>query len=191
MRVSSKALIAVAGTALSLAAAPPLGQLKLGPESRIWVAGKSTVKDFRCTAKTLDANIVSPATEPAKVEIAKLVSAASVAIAVEQLDCANGTMNEHMRKALNAKQFSRIEFKMSSYDIVKNDVTVKGLLTINGQEQAVALVGKAADEEGMVRTSATAQIDMTKWGVKPPSLMMGTMKVKPVVTIGYDVSVVR
>jgi hypothetical protein len=28
---------------------------------------------------------------------------------------------------------------------------------------------------------------MTEWGVRPPTLMLGTMRVNPAVTIGFDV----
>jgi hypothetical protein len=181
----------LAGAAITLGAAPPLGQLTLGADSKIWVAGNSTVKDFRCTAKTLEANVAAPSPETASLELPRLVSAADIAIMVEQLDCGNGTMNEHMRKALNAKQYPRIEFKMSGYEVVKGDVTVKGQLTISGQTHPVELTGKVAEEDGVVRSAATRQIDMTQWGVKPPSLMLGTMKVKPVVTIGYDIAIRR
>jgi hypothetical protein len=34
-------------------------------------------------------------------------------------------------------------------------------------------------------------INMKEWGIKPPSLMMGTMKVKELVTINYDLTVKR
>lgn len=191
MRLTSNTMIALAAAAVALAAAPPLGQLKLAPESNVWVSGKSTVKDFRCVAKTLDANVVAPAGETAAMEIGKLVSAADIAIKVEQLDCGNGTMNEHMRKALNIKVNPRIEFKMTSYEIANGAVSVKGALTMNGQSHAVELLGKAIGEDGLVRSTATQQINMTAWGVKPPSLMMGTMKVKPLATIGYDIVIKR
>jgi polyisoprenoid-binding protein YceI len=190
MNVSSKAMIALASAAFSIAAIPP-GQLKLSPESKAWVSGSSTVKDFRCAAKTLDANIVAPSDETAGLELAKLVSSADIVIKVDQLDCGNGTMNEHMRKALNMSQHATITFRMSGYDITKGSISVKGDLTINGQTHPVELGGKVAEEEGVVRSSATKQIDMTVWGVKPPSLMLGTMKVKPIVTIGYDIAITR
>jgi hypothetical protein len=35
---------------------------------------------------------------------------------------------------------------------------------------------------------ASKVINMKEWGVKPPSLMMGTMKVKENVTVGFDVA---
>jgi polyisoprenoid-binding protein YceI len=191
MNVTAKVMMVFAGAAITLAAAPPLGQLKFGPDSKVWVTGSSTVKDFKCTSKAVDATLGSPSSESPITDLERLVTSAQIVLTVEQLDCSNGTMNEHMRKALNAKQYPRIEFKLLSYQVDRNDVSVKGMLTMNGQEHPIEMTGKVADEEGTVRSSATRQINMTEWGIKPPSLMMGTMKVKPVVTIGYDIAIKR
>jgi polyisoprenoid-binding protein YceI len=184
-----KATALLAASAAMLAASP-ITLLKGAPESRVWVAGTSTVKSFKCAAPAQDANLLS-AGEPATAELAKLVSAADVKIEIEKLDCGNGTMNEHMRKALNAKDNPTIAFKLSGYQITNGTITVKGMLTINGQERAVEMNGNVSEENGVVRTAATREINMTEWGVKPPSLMMGTMKVRPQVTIGYDIVVKR
>jgi hypothetical protein len=182
----------VAGMAITLIAATPLrNAIKLQPESKIWVSGKSSVKDFKCQAKTIDADLGSPA-QQTDLALPKLVSSATIGIATAELDCGNGTMNEHMRKALKVKEFATIAFKLSNYEVTATgDITVNGALTIAGQTQTIELKGKVSDQSGTVRSTATADIDMTKWGVKPPSLMMGTMKVKPVVTIGYDIAIKR
>jgi polyisoprenoid-binding protein YceI len=189
MKTSLKVLAVIAGSIAMLAAAAPMVQLKVAPESKIWVSGNSSVKSFRCASPAQDAALLSPETENA--DLAKLVAAADVKVSIEKLDCGTGTMNEHMRKALNMKSFPTITFKLSSYQITSGTIDVKGLLTINGQEHAVELAGKVSEEGGVIRTAATKDIDMTQWGVKPPSLMLGTMKVKPVVTIGYDLVVKR
>ena len=100
-------------------------------------------------------------------------------------------MNDHMRKALKADKFKTIVFKMSSYEVVGEEITVNGTLTMAGKDLRVELKGKVTEQGGVVRSTATKEIDMTQWGVKPPSLMMGTMKVKPIATIGYDITIKR
>ncbi|MEO5509601.1 MAG: YceI family protein [Longimicrobiales bacterium] len=181
----------VAGMALTLIAATPLRTaLTLQPESRIWVSGKSSVKDFKCEAKAIDANVSSPPQQK-DLGLPKLVSDAEIAITVAGLECGNGTMNGHMRKALKIGEFPRIVFKLSNYAVTGGDIIVNGNLTMAGKSLPVELKGKVTDGDGVVRSTATADIDMTKWGVKPPSLMLGTMKVKPVATIGYDIAMKR
>ena len=182
----------IAAMATTLVAATPLrNALTFEPSSRIWVSGKSSVKDFRCQAKTIDANLSAPSAETADLSIAKLVSVAEISIASAALDCGNGTMNDHMRKALKTDQFKTIVFKMSSYEVVGEEIMVNGTLTMAGKDLRVELKGKVTEQGGVIRSTATKEIDMTQWGVKPPSLMMGTMKVKPIATIGYDISIRR
>ena len=40
---------------------------------------------------------------------------------------------------------------------------------------------------GTLRVRGSKPVDMTQWGVQPPSLMMGTMKVNRAATIHFDV----
>jgi hypothetical protein len=61
-----------------------------------------------------------------------------------------------------------------------------------GAEQVIEIPATVTEEDGgVVRVKGEAEIRMTRWGVKPPSLMLGTMKVKDPVTIGFDVTVRR
>ena len=180
----------LAGAAIILMAAAPLAsQLSLQPDSRIWVSGTSSVKSFKCATSAIGATITSPDGSPA---LDRLVTDAQVTIDVATLECGNGTMNDHMRKALRMTEFPKISFKMESYTLgAAKAVSVKGTLTIAGQERPVELTGTATEDGGVVRTTATAPINMKDWGVKPPSLMMGTMKVRELATIGYDVTIRR
>jgi hypothetical protein len=39
----------------------------------------------------------------------------------------------------------------------------------------------------VLRVKGSKQLRMTEYGVKPPSLMLGAMKVGDQVTVGYDI----
>jgi polyisoprenoid-binding protein YceI len=157
------------------------------PSSTVWVQGDSTVRGFTCVATQLTSALKT--TE--STELASLVEDATVAIPVGKLDCGNGKMNEHMRKALKVEQNPNIEFKLASYSIDGNRAVLKGNLTIAGSSKDVEIGGTVLQEEGLVQVSAQKQIVMSEWGVKPPSLMMGTMKVKDKVTVGFNVKFQR
>src|SRR5262245_53855040 len=103
--------------------------------STLWVEGTSTVRNFKCVAKKLDAEIVA---QPAA-EIGTFVTEAKVTIPVATLDCANGKMNEHMRKALVADANPTIEFALASYVVNGQNGTLKGDLTIAGQKRTIEL----------------------------------------------------
>lgn len=188
MRVTNRAFAIFAAAGIAL---PLNHQLALQPESTIWVAGGSTVRDYKCVAKTINAEIFAPSAATDKLEVSEFVKSAAVAVEVAQLDCGNGKMNEHMRNALKEKQFPKVEFVLAGYTVAGEDIALNGKLTIAGKEQAITFPAKVTDIGGTVRAVATKQIKMSEWGVKPPSLMLGAMKVKDDVTIGFDVALKR
>jgi polyisoprenoid-binding protein YceI len=156
--------------------------LSLSKDSRLWLEGTSTVRSFKCTASKLDVTAIGePTAAPAEI-----VKTASLVVPVAQLDCGNKTMNEHMRKALKADKFQQISWMMTSYDVQGSSVTVDGKLTIAGKENAIQLKGTGTADNGVIRFKGSKQFKMTEYGVKPPSLMLGTMKVGDPVTVSFD-----
>jgi polyisoprenoid-binding protein YceI len=181
-------MIAAAGTA---AAQSPAPRMPLDSNVKLWLDGTSSVRGFTCSAKTVTANIVTDATDASAADPADLVSKASFVIPVAALDCGNGTMNGHMRKALKADQAPEISFVMTSYQVAGGVATINGTLNIAGKENPIQIPATIEPEANGVRVRALKLIDMTQWGVKPPQLMMGTMKVRPMVSINFDILVKR
>jgi polyisoprenoid-binding protein YceI len=165
----------------------------LQPTSRLWVSGTSTVRDFTCQAKFVDASAQTTSAETAKDIMAgeKAVLSLDVKIRPENLDCANNTMNEHMLKALKADKNPTIEFKLASYEMLAagDKVTgrLNGTLKLGGVEKAIAFdaVGNATPD-GALHVTGAYPLLMTDYGLKAPSLMMGAMKVSPKVKVNFD-----
>jgi polyisoprenoid-binding protein YceI len=109
-------------------------------------------------------------------------------VPVAQLDCGNKTMNEHMKKALKAEEFGQIAWTMTSYAVQGNTVTIDGKLTIAGKQNAIELKGTGSVDNGVIRFKGSKQFKMTEYGVKPPTLMLGTMKVGDAVTVSFDLA---
>jgi polyisoprenoid-binding protein YceI len=64
---------------------------------------------------------------------------------------------------------------------------MNGLLTIAGKEKEIDISGTGTvDGNGTVRMKGSKQFKMSDFGVKPPSLMLGTMKVGDMVTVSFD-----
>jgi polyisoprenoid-binding protein YceI len=179
----------------ALAAATRLGApLDLQPESRLWVAGTSTVRAFQCQAAAFDAKVESAGANAVAEVLAgqKAVSSVEVTVPAEKLDCRNGTMNEHLRKAIKAKEFPTVVFRASSYDLARASdsvtVTLNGSLTLGGVEKPITVKALAkAGDNGTLIVSGTREVRMTEFGLKPPTLMLGTMKVDEKITVGFDV----
>ncbi len=156
--------------------------LTLSKESRMWLEGTSTVRSFKCNATKLDMAVLA---EPDEAPGA-MVKTASLIVPVAQLECGNKTMNEHMRKALKAEENPQISWKMTSYAVQGSNVVINGKLTIAGKENLIELKGTGSAENGTIRFKGSKQFKMTEYGVKPPSLMLGTMKVGDPVTVSFD-----
>ena len=179
----------------ALAAAPRRDAvLDLQPESRLWVTGTSTVRAFQCQAGAFDAKIESSGADAVAAVLAgeKAVSTVEVTVPAEKLDCRNGTMNEHMRKALKVKEFPTVVFRAASYDLARTSesvsVTLTGTLTLGGVEKPITVNAQAKPgPDGTLAVSGTREVRMTEFGLKPPTLMLGTMKVDEKITVGFEV----
>ncbi len=174
---------ALAGFAVVTGIAQTPRNMTLAKESRLWIDGTSTVRSFKCTANNVDVSVSADA----DASPAKLVKSVSVVVPVATLDCRNETMNEHMRKALKVKANPQISWIQSSYRVSGTTVVMSGLLTIAGKQNAVDITGTgSADLDGTIRMKGSKQFNMSEYGVKPPSLMLGTMKVRDPVTVSFD-----
>jgi polyisoprenoid-binding protein YceI len=186
MRTSLKwgALLAV-----PMLAAAAMTPLSLQPGSRVWVEGTSTVRSWHCESTRAEGGA-----GVSTVDVARLssVARAEVTVPAATLDCRNGTMNGHMRKALKADASPTLGFHATSVQVTPTGAgagtaEMQGTLSIAGQERPVTISGTVASEGAQLRVRGTKRIDMREWGVRPPSLMMGTMRVNPNATIGFDV----
>ena len=195
MRATITRLIATSLlTPVLLAMSSGPSTMTLQPGSRLWVSGTSTIRSFECKAGTIDASVeaIGPGTAAAIADGAKAVSGVNLRVPAAKLDCGNGTMNEHMLKALKAKDAPVIAFTLSSYELAKGatgtTVEMKGTLTLGGTTKPIALQATARNEGGALRVTGSHPLRMTEFGLKPPSLMMGTMKVNELVKVGFDLT---
>ena len=194
MRITARqtrlALLAI--TVLALGAShPAVDQLAIKEGSRLWFEGTSTVRDWNCQASRLDAVIDAEAGAPAAVLGGqKAVRTVTLTIPVAQLNCNdNRTMNGHMWKALNSERHPAIQFVLTNYDVARaapSRGTLQGTLMINGTTRPVTLPVAFEGAEGALRVTGTYALKMTDWGVAPPKLMMGAMKVGETVTVRFD-----
>ena len=175
----------IAGAALIAPAlmAAGLSTLSLGEGSRVWVQGTSSVRSYRCESAQVGGTVDAGSTRLADLA----VGGARITIPVASLDCRNNTMNGHMRTALKAPQAPTISFLATDVRVSGGTARLTGDLSIAGQTRPVSIDATVAEENGRLRVRGSKAIVMTEWGVRPPSLMMGTMRVSPNATVGFDV----
>lgn len=182
------ALMALVPTTLALSGAE---RLNVAPQSRIWVDGSSTMRKWTCKVGAFDAAVdAQPNAVGAVLAGQKAVRTVNVSIPTAKMDCGNGTMNEHMLKALKATEFPTIEFKVTGYDVATGGAgvqgTLNGVLTLGGVQKPIAVAAEGREDGGALRVTGNATVRMKEFGLKPPTLMMGTLKVDEKVTVGFD-----
>jgi len=175
------------------AEAEAASRLTLASQSRLWVDGTSTVRGYSCQAGRIDVNVpLDPAAGAGLAGLAQAVQRIELSAPVAQLDCGNATMNDHMRNALKASAHAAISFRMTRLNVTptaaaQGRVTLEGRLRIAGEERPVTLTGELAEAaDGSLRFRGTHQLQMTLYGVTPPRLMAGTLRVHDPVTVQYD-----
>lgn len=169
--------------------AAALAPLSVQPGSRVWVDGTSTVRAWHCESARGEGSAAASTTELAQLGS---VARAEFSVPVATLDCRNNTMNGHLRTALKAATAPGISFHAGSVRVTPTGpdagtAHLEGTLSMGGADRPVSIDGTVAREDGQLRLRGSKRLVMTEWGLRPPSLMMGTMKVNPNVTVGFDV----
>lgn len=167
--------------------------LELGANSRLWIAGTSTVRSFECKAAIVDAIIedAGPGSIEAIFKGEKAVRSVAFTVPSAKMDCGNGKMNEHMMKALKAKDHPVITFRMSNYDLTRAasgmQAVLTGELTLGGVTKTIAVKADGKQlPDGTLDVSGTHQVRMSEFGLTPPSLMMGAIKVGDKVDVNFE-----
>lgn len=99
-----------------------------------------------------------------------------------------GLRDHHMRNAMEADSFPVIRFDLlgvnegpSRADTLEGNC--RGRLTLHGQARDVTAQCSVVIGTGSVEITATFPVDMTQYGIKPPTRFFGAVKVQPVVSI--------
>lgn len=184
------AQFALAPALFAWAATP--SAIDLQPESKVWVEGTSSVRGYKCSAAGLNATLQSAGNAVQAILAGdKAVSGADLTIDVAQLECGNGTMNGHLRKALKVEANPAIAFKLASYELTKSADTLRiemtGDLTIADAQKTITLQALAKDGgNGTLLIEGIHELNMTDYGIKPPKLMLGALKVHDKVKVGFS-----
>jgi polyisoprenoid-binding protein YceI len=187
-RIAAAILLTFGTAGIAGAQAAPRISFSLQPESRIWVEGTSTVRSYSCDAEVMSATVQSSGSTLVRDRVAAEVASGSLSVVVDRLECGNTTMNGHLRRALKSDANPSIEFRMKRLATQGDKAWVTGDLTIAGQRREITLYGDLVQEAGgALRLRGTHDVNMTEFGVTPPRLMAGTLRVHENAKVGFDV----
>jgi len=118
----------------------------------------------------------------------------SFVMAVQSLKSGKGAMDDNTYKAMKEKQFPTIQYTAASGSVKANGgasytVTTNGKLTIAGTTRDVVLVGAATlNADKSLTVTGVYKLQMTDYNVTPPSIMFGTIKVGPPITVKFTLT---
>ena len=177
---------------LLVASAATLGAqtatVSLANTSTIRVDGTSNVHAWHLATSTFTSTIemAAPATAASTVESVTLT------IPVTSLKSGKGGLDKNTYKALNADKHPTITFRMTSYSAEPKDgafaAKVGGTLTVNGVTRDVLLLATISGEPGALQAVGSTKFNMTDFGVKPITALMGTIRTGNEVTITFDLT---
>ena len=175
--------------------------LTLRPESTLSLNGDSTLHPFSSRATQLNAQseLDSHLATASESETFKAVLQAGglkhfkFTVPVTGLKSKESSLDKNMYKALKADQYPDITFTLSHYDVTVSTGTAPawhlkalGMLQIAGKEQPITLEAGISEEASVLRVQGEYRLQMTSYGIKPPTMMMGAIKVKDNITIQFN-----
>jgi len=166
----------------------------LGPEAAVaqtaevsfTVLGTSTIRSWSCQAPGVVA--VSPGNGGAAVPgFPNGAERAVVTVEVEAMKCPDDGMTEHLREAMHPERNPTISFVMGDYTLSGGTARVNGDLTINGVTKSVGFPIQIENGDGGAMSfRGETQVDMTEYDITPPTVLLGALRVRPVVRIRFE-----
>lgn len=126
------------------------------------------------------------------------ITGLNFSIPAESLKSGNSMMDNNTYKALKTDKNKNISYVLTAGSVSQvngNTFQIKtnGKLTIAGTAKETDLVAtakyNAADKSYTI--SGEKKIKMSQWGVKPPTVMMGTIKTGDDITITFSAKIVK
>jgi hypothetical protein len=187
--ILSVALSLGAASAQALDKAPVPGATLVFSDASLEVRGNSTLHKW--TLKTATAELkadVDPGAAPLWDRVARgKLKGLKLSLPVKSLRSDEGTgMDKNTLAALEAEKFPAISFAMGPYAMKGAAVLAHGTLSIHGVSRDVALPGTLTAQARTLELKGSYDLLMSDYGIKPPVMMLGTVRVADKVTVVYD-----
>jgi polyisoprenoid-binding protein YceI len=148
------------------------------------VSGNSTIRGWTCTV-TGTAQVTVGSSTPVR-GLAGGVRTATLTVPVKDFDCPNDEMTEHLLEAMRPDEFPEITFRLEDYEASGQGAVTTGTLTILDATKEVSFPLSLTPSGSGVRIEGEVALDMTAYGVEPPVVMFGLMRVRPRIRIQFS-----
>ena len=168
--------------ALTLLAGSPAAAQQ--PNVDFTVSGTSTVRGWTCSVSGT-AQVTSGSSAPAP-GFAAGVQSATLTVPVADFECPDETMTEHLMDAMQPAEFGEITFRLDSYEASGDGAEASGALTIQAVTKPVSFPISLTPSGAGVTIAGEVGLDMTEYGVEPPVVLLGLLRVRPEIRIQFE-----
>jgi len=152
------------------------------------LSGTSTLHNWAMDARTFSGSADFTFKAPGQLSGLKSLT---FELAVSDLRSGESGLDKNAYKALNAKEYKDITFKLLSATVTPKDegkylIKAHGNLTIAGvTKEVVIAVNCSVDKEGTITCTGSEGLNMTDYAVKPPKFLLGAMKTGDAITLDF------
>jgi len=163
-------------------------KLASNPDVSIKVLGSSNVHDWVMTSTAME----SQGEFTFEGAALSALHAFKFSLAFTSLKSEHTTMDNRTYKSVNAKKYPTISYKLTSARVSTTEknkylVKTKGELTIAGVTQPITMdVTALINADNTITCTGSEKIKLTDYGIKPPSFMLGAMKVANDLTVQFN-----
>jgi hypothetical protein len=174
-----------------------LVRLPVRDDSRLWLEGRSNVRDWTCVARTIDATLELETTADGEKHSMnpRSVRGVSVKVPVRTLKCGDRHMEANMYRALKAPEppatsFIIAEFSGIPAGVNEEGTVVTGRMTVAGVERPVRMLVRMDElPDGTRKATGSVPIRMTDFGIAPPRPWMGLLRAANEVLVRFEIYV--
>lgn len=148
------------------------------------VSGTSTVRGWTCSVSGTAA--VAPGSSAPAPGFADGVQSATLTVPVADFECPDETMTEHLMDAMKPAEFAEITFQLDGYEAAGGGADASGALTILGVTRPVSFPISLTPSSTGVTIAGEVGLDMTEYGVEPPVVLLGLLRVGPEIRIQFE-----
>lgn len=195
MKMMTMKKIALAAVVLLALAARGSAQIAVSPTGSLRIEGDSTLHKWSSTATVVSMTFMLADGAPQSLAYAiasSKIKNMEVKISVAGLKSGESGLDKNLRKAMNEEKYPDVVYSLDRFELTKgttDDVMTgktTGQLTIAGQTKPVTIDVEFHLGQDAAAVKGSYTLDMSDYGIKPPTLMLGAIKVRDPVTIRFD-----
>lgn len=166
--------------------------VELSSDSKIGFDGTSTLHPFHAYTSNLKLKGVLGGEKGGKDWARRVIlTALDFSFPIKTLKSGDGLLDSNLYKCIDTDKHPNVQFvsqscKMKISDAGDVEVTAEGTLEMNGAAREILVKAEGKLEGNRFRLKGKKQLSLVEYGIKPPVLMMGAIRVGDEITVQFD-----